>query len=470
MKKLIIFSLLVLYAAICHAQGSVRGKVEDTQTGEAMPFVNIAVYNRATSKFVKGAISDEKGLFYIDKLPYGNYTVKLTYIGYTTVEKAFSVAENRRHMNFKKIYMNDDSQTLEEVTVTAQRPTMRLEVDRKSFDVSQDITNAGGDATDVLENIPSVEVDTDGNISLRGNTSVEVWINGKASGLTSDNRAEILQQLPSESIERIEVIDNPSAKFSAEGSAGIINIILKKNRQAGYYGSVQAGGSTRGSANVNGNINFNIGRFEGYASLGYRHRSNDGGSMSYQEYLNTNEYQSYTADNDRMGNNMFARAGLTFRATDKDEFTLSGMTMVGGHKNGGTTPYHYGTIGSPQDSYIMLRRSSGSSDMNMYYGEFNYRHNFTDKHYLDFTVDFNKWKMDQSNIYQDSTTYIDEPLPTEYDYQNRPMLMNNRSWEVKLDYENPITDKIMLQAGYQGNFSRENSPQESFIETRHGTA
>ena len=131
MKKLIIFSLLVLSAAICHAQGSVRGKVEDTQTGEAMPFVNIAVYNRATSKFVKGAISDEKGLFYIDKLPYGNYTVKLTYIGYTTVEKTFSVAENRRHMNFKKIYMNDDSQTLEEVTVTAQRPTMRLEVGKK---------------------------------------------------------------------------------------------------------------------------------------------------------------------------------------------------------------------------------------------------------------------------------------------------------------------------------------------------
>lgn len=464
MKKLIIFSLLVFYATYSHAQCSVRSKVEDTQTDESMPFVNVAVYNRSSSKFVKGAITDEKGLFYIDNLPYGDYTVKLTYIGYTTLEKEFSVTKDKRNMNFKKLYMNDNSQTLDEVTVTAQRPTMRLEVDRKSFDVSQDITNAGGDATDVLENIPSIEVDTDGNISLRGNTSVEVWINGKASGLTSDNRAEILQQLPSESIERIEVIDNPSAKFSAEGSAGIINIILKKNRQAGYYGSVQAGGSSRGSANVNGNLNFNVGRFEGYASLGYRHRSNDGGSMSYQEYLNTNQYQSYTADNDRMGNNLFARAGLTYRATDKDEFTLSGMTMVGGHHNGGTTPYHYGTIGAPQDSYIMLRRSTGSSDMNIYYGEFNYRHNFTDKHYLDFTVDFNKWKMNQSNIYQDSTTYIDEMLPTEYDYQNRPMHNNNRSWEVKLDYENPITDKIMLQAGYQGNFSRENSPQESYID------
>lgn len=464
MKKLIVFCLLVLSAALCHAQGSVRGKVADTATGSSMPFVNIAVYDKATQKFVKGAISDEKGLFYVTGLPYGSYTIKLSYMGYTEVEKSFTLESEHKHTNLKVVNLSEDSQTLQEVTVTAQRPTMRLEVDRKSFDVSQDITNAGGDATDVLENIPSVEVDTDGNISLRGNTSVEVWINGKASGLTSDNRAEILQQLPSESIERIEVIDNPSAKFSAEGSAGIINIILKKNRQAGYYGSLQAGGSSRGSANVNGNINFNIGRFEGYASVGYRHRSNDGGSLSYQEYLNTNQYQSYEADNDRMGNNLFARAGLTYRATDKDEFSLSGMTMVGGHRNGGVTPYHYGTIGAPQDSYIMLRRSSGSSDMNMYYGEFNYRHNFTDKHYLDFTVDFNKWKMDQGNIYQDSTTYIDEPKPTEYDYQNRPMLNNNRSWEVKLDYENPITDKIMLQAGYQGNFSRENSPQESYID------
>lgn len=464
MKKLIILSLLILSAALCHAQGSVRGKIVDTATGESMPYVNIAVYNSSTQKFIKGAITDEKGLFSISGLPYGSYTVKVTCIGYTEVNKNFTVEEQHRHANFKKLGISEDSQTLAEVTVTAQRPAMRLEVDRKSYDVTQDISNAGGAASDVLENIPSVEVDTDGNISLRGNTSVEVWINGKASGLTSDNRAEILQQLPAESIDRIEVIDNPSAKYSAEGSAGIINIVLKKNRTAGYYGSVQAGGNTNGSANASGNINFNIGRWEGYVNVGYRHRSNEGGSRSYQEYLNTNQYQSYETENDRMGNNLFARAGITYNATDKDAFSLSGMTMIGGHHNGGTTPYHYGTIGAPTDSYMMLRRSSGSSDMRMFYGEFNYRHNFTDRHYLDFTVDFNKWSMDQGNIYQDSTTYFDEPLPTEYDYQNRPMYMHNRSWEVKLDYENPITDNITLQAGYQGNFSRENSPQESYID------
>ena len=463
MKKLILFCLFALSATLGYAQGSVRGKVVDTTTGESMPYVNVAVYDKATQKFIKGAISDEKGLFSISGLAYGQYDVKLSYIGFTTLEKDFAVDEQHRHANLKKLHMSEDSQTLQEVTVTAQRPAMRLEVDRKSFDVSQDISNAGQAATDVLENIPSVEVDTEGNISLRGNTSVEVWINGKASGLTSDNRAEILQQIPSESIDRIEVIDNPSAKYSAEGSAGIINIVLKKNRAAGYYGSAQVGGSTRGSANASGNVNFNVGRWEGYLNIGYRHRANDGGSSSYQEYLNTNQYQRYTTDNNRMGNNLFTRAGVSYNATDRDVLSLGGMMMVGSHKNGGVTPYHYGTIGAEHDTYTMLRNSSGHNDMRMFYGEFNYRHSFTDKHYLDFTLDYHNWRMDQENIYQDSTTYYGEPYADEYDYQYRPMYMRNHSWEVKLDYENPLTDNILLQAGYQGNFDRDNSPQESFI-------
>ena len=463
MKKLILFCLFALSATLGYAQGSVRGKVVDTTTGESMPYVNVAVYDKATQKFIKGAISDEKGLFNISGLAYGRYDVKLSYIGFTTLEAGFAVDEQHRHANLKKLHMSEDSQTLQEVTVTAQRPAMRLEVDRKSFDVSQDISNAGQAATDVLENIPSVEVDTEGNISLRGNTSVEVWINGKASGLTSDNRAEILQQIPSESIDRIEVIDNPSAKYSAEGSAGIINIVLKKNRAAGYYGSAQVGGSTRGSANASGNVNFNVGRWEGYLNIGYRHRANDGGSSSYQEYLNTNQYQRYTTDNNRMGNNLFTRAGVSYNATDRDVLSLGGMMMVGSHKNGGVTPYHYGTIGAEHDTYTMLRNSSGHNDMRMFYGEFNYRHSFTDKHYLDFTLDYHNWRMDQENIYQDSTTYYGEPYADEYDYQYRPMYMRNHSWEVKLDYENPLTDNILLQAGYQGNFDRDNSPQESFI-------
>ncbi len=464
MSRMIIFCLLVLCSTMCHAQGSVKGKVLDKLSDETMSYVNVVVYKQNSTKPYKSAMTDEKGNFRINDITYGNYTVQLTFVGYKTITRGFSITQDKKSVSFKNFYLTSETQSLEEVTVTAQRPAMRLEVDRKSFDVSQDIVNAGGAASDVLDNIPSVEVDNDGNISLRGNTSVEVWINGKASGLTTDNRAEILQQLPAESIDRIEVIDNPSAKFSAEGSAGIINIVLKKDRKAGYYGSAQAGVRTNGGANASGNINFNKGKFEAYLNLGYRHRKDNGGAESYQEYLNTNEYQKYNTDNKNMGNNLFSRAGVTYHATNKDEFTLSGMAMIGGHNNGGNTPYHYGTIGADADSYLMLRHTKSSSDMRMFYGEFNYRHNFTDKHFLDFTVDFNTWRSNEGNIYQDSTTYYDGITPTVYDYQSRPMYMRNRRWEVKLDYENPITENILIQAGYQGNFSRENTPQESYID------
>lgn len=464
MKKLIIFCFLIVGTVACFAQGSVRGKIVDRNTNETLPFVNAAVYDKTTDKLLKGAISDEKGLFHITDLPYGSYTLKLTFLGYKELTRDFTVAQDRRHVNYKLLYLSEDTKTLDGITVTAQRQTMKLEVDRKSFDVSQEILNAGGAASDVLDNIPSVEVDNDGNISLRGNTSVEVWINGKASGLTSDNRAEILQQLPAESIERIEVIDNPSAKFSAEGSAGIINIVLKKNRKAGYYGSLQAGGNTRGGANTSGNINFNTGRFEGYANIGYRHRNSKGHSLSNQEYLKTQTYQRYNADNRNRGNNLFSRLGLTYHATDKDEFSIGGMMMFGGRNGDNSTPYYYGTIGAPTDSRLMLRRTTNDNNMRMLHGDFNYRHTFTDKHFLDFNIGYNNWRMDGNDVYQDKTEYFDEPTPEEYYYQYRPTEMRTHSVEVKLDYENALTDNITLQAGYQGNFNRENSPQKSYID------
>ena len=132
----------------------------------------------------------------------------------------------------------------------------------------------------MLSNIPSVDVDNDGEVSLRGSTSVTVWINGKASGLSADNRAQILEQMPAESIERIEVITNPSAKYSPEGTSGIINIVLKENRKAGYYGSLQAGVDTRGGWNTSGNINYNSGKIDAYFNLGYRKRISVGGGIS----------------------------------------------------------------------------------------------------------------------------------------------------------------------------------------------
>lgn len=461
MKRFIIFFLLCLCAYTGWAQGIVKGKILDRQKSEPLGFVNIKVTEQGSDKFVGGGITDAGGNFNVSGLKDGKYTLSLTFMGYKDVTRQFEITPAKREVQFKLLYMAEDAKQLKEVTVTGQRATMKLEVDRKSFDVGQLISNAGQAASDVLDNIPSIEVDNDGNVSLRGNSSVEVWINGKASGLTSDNRAQILQQLPAESIERIEVIDNPSAKFSAEGSAGIINIVLKKDRKAGYYGSVQAGGDTRGGANTSFNVNYNSRLIDSYLNIGYRHRANTGHMESQQTSDTYN--QTYDSDSKQRGNNFFTRAGVTLHATTKDDFSLSGMLMHGGGNSHSYTPYIYTAVANGLNNYQLDRINRSRTGMDMRYGEFNYRHSFNDKHFIDFTADLSSWKMNNDNWYQDSTVVVGIDDVT-YSYQYRPQYINNHRKELKLEYENQVTKNFKIEAGYNGNFSRENTPQESYMD------
>ena len=198
-RLFLLFSLFLLGTACAFSQGTVKGNVLDKRVDEALQFVNVTVSRQGETKTLKGGITDERGAFRVSGLENGNYTLTISFMGYKTLKRNFTISDEKKMVSYGRLYMSEDAKMLNEVTVTGQRSSMKLEVDRKSFDVSQQIINAGGAAADVLENIPSVEVDNDGNISLRGNTSVEVWINGKSSGLTTDNRAEILQQLPAES-------------------------------------------------------------------------------------------------------------------------------------------------------------------------------------------------------------------------------------------------------------------------------
>ena len=461
MKRFIIFFLLCLCAYTGWAQGIVKGKILDRQKSEPLGFVNIKVTEQGSDKFAGGGITDAGGNFNVTGLKDGKYTLTLTFMGYKDVTRQFEITPTKRDVQFKLLYMAEDAKQLNEVTVTGQRATMKLEVDRKSFDVGQLISNAGQAASDVLDNVPSIEVDNDGNVSLRGNSSVEVWINGKASGLTFDNRAQILQQLPAESIERIEVIDNPSAKFSAEGSAGIINIVLKKDRKAGYYGSVQAGGDTRGGANTSFNVNYNSRLIDSYLNIGYRHRANTG-HMESQQTSNTYN-QTYDSDSKQRGNNFFTRAGVTLHATTKDDFSLSGMLMHGGGNSHSYTPYIYTAVANGLNNYQLDRINRSRTGMDMRYGEFNYRHSFNDKHFIDFTADLSSWKMNGDNWYQDSTVVVGIDDVT-YSYQYRPQYINNHRKELKLEYENQVTKNFKIEAGYNGNFSRENTPQESYMD------
>lgn len=468
MCRKIIFTLFAVLATVAvMAQGQVRGLVLDKNTSEALPFVSVTLTPQGSQKLVAGGTTDSDGKFHLQNVKYGSYTLTLTYVGYKTQTKTVTLSAKNSNVSFAALYMAEDATMIKEVQVVGQRATMKLEVDRKAFDISSMITNAGQSASEVLENIPSVEVDNDGNVSLRGNSSVEVWINGRASGLTADNRAQILQQLPAESIERIEIIDNPSAKFSAEGSAGIINIVLKKDRKAGYYGSVQAGADTRAGANTSFNINYNSSKLDAYFNIGYRHRENAGRNESQQKNIRDGvpySYENHNTENGSIGNMLFTRAGLTWHATSKDDFSVSGMVFTGKNKNNSTTPYYYGSILAAQEllDSTRLRRNYSGGPMSMYNVEFNYRHSFSEKSTLDLIVSHHKWGSDQSNIYQDTIWYEAPARNGIASYQSRPLNIKNNTTEVKLDFETPLSSLFKLQAGYNGTFSRENTPQESY--------
>ena len=276
-KEAVLAIFFTLFALSTFAQtGSVRGRIIDAKTKKPLEFVNVSIRATGTQTPLTGTVSDSTGVFRINRVKNGTYTLTASFIGYKSVEKEFTISPTARNVNVKNILLEEDSQVIDEIKVVGQRAQMRFEIDKKVFDVESNISQAGGSASELLENIPSVEVDNEGEISLRGNSSVTIWINGKASGLSADNQAQILEQIPAESSERIELITNPSAKFSPEGTSGIINIILKKNRKAGYYGSLQVGADILGGYNASGSINYSSGKIESYLNVGYRQRKSEG--------------------------------------------------------------------------------------------------------------------------------------------------------------------------------------------------
>lgn len=440
--------------------GVIRGKIVDTKTRQPMEFVNISVKKADSSVPLKGTVTDQTGNFQITKLPHGTYTLGISFIGYKTIEKKFTLSPQTPGLNFKNIPLEEDSQILGEVQVTGQRSQMKFEIDKKVFNVDQNISSTGGSATDVLSNIPSVDVDNEGEISLRGNSDVTVWINGRASGLSADNRSQILEQLPAENIERIEVITNPSAKFSPEGTSGIINIILKENRKAGYYGSIQAGADTRGGWNGSGNINYSSQKIEMYASLGYRHRISDGGSNSYRTNLGTNgkpeSYINQFSDNDGHGGQTFTRAGFTWSINNTNQLNFGAFGMFGSRKQTSTINYTSNVPGSFINS---LRITDSDNPMKGGNIELGYRHNFNKTSTLDIITSWNTWNMDGKSTYNQHSIFENERETRSYQWQYNKMRSQN--WEVQADYVNSFSENSKIEAGYKGTFSRQKSPVET---------
>lgn len=444
--------------------GKVKGVVMDGGLGGPLEFVTVQVKEKGTGKVVQGSVTGSDGNYTIGGLKKGEYIVTFSYIGYEELSKNISIASNNQILNLGELTLEEDANQLGEVEVVGKRPQMRFEIDRKVFDATQDIAADGGSASDLLSNIPSVEVDNEGAVSLRGNSSVTIWINGKASGLTADNQADILDMMPAEDIKQVEVITNPSARYSPEGTAGIINIVLKDDRKPGYYGSVKAGADTDGGYQASGNINYSSSKVDAYANLNYRNREFKGGGVTSRENTTDNSFLNQTNDSKRQHNNWFGRFGATWHITKNDDLAFNVTGMSGGGDS--DEAIHYISTGSLKDTlYTSNRTTNGDSDMKMYNLEMNYVHKFSENSNIDLTVSNNQWRRDGMNIFRQSTRYTDPSQTENPIYQTQSNDVKDKTWEVQADYTNKISDIARIEAGYKGTFQRNASPVDTYTGT-----
>ena len=470
MKKkmsIVLAGMLLCFAPDMFANetdGKIKGIVMDGELGGPLEFVTVQVKAKGSDKIVQGSVTGSDGNYTIGGLKKGEYVVTFSYIGYEEVSKNISISSDNQILSLGELTLEEDANQLGEVEVVAKRPQMRFEIDRKVFDATQDIAAEGGSASDLLSNIPSVEVDNEGSVSLRGNSSVTSWINGKASGLTADNQADILDMMPAGDIKQVEVITNPSARYSPEGTAGIINIILKDDRKPGYYGSVKVGADTDGGYQASGNINYSSSKVDAYANLNYRNREFKGGGITSRLNTTDNSFLDQTNDSKRQHNNWFGRFGATWHITKSDDLAFNVTGMTGGGDN--SENIHYNSIDSQKNTiYTSDRITNGDSDMKMYNLELNYVHKFSENSNIDLMVSNNQWRRDGMNIFRQSTVYTDPSQTANPLYQTQENEIKDKTWEVQADYTNKISDMARIEAGYKGTFQRNASPVDTYTGT-----
>lgn len=253
---------------------SVSGIVVDQENGSPMQFVNVVLLNSADSSIVTGGLSDENGAFRLANINKGEYLLRCKFIGYDELYKSLKLTGGERQLELGVIEISPSGFTKNEVVIEVERPLMETSIDKRIFNVDEDLSSKGGTAQDVLQNVPSVEVDQDGGISLRGNANVIILIDGRPSTLSGGSRGAILSGIPAESIERIEVVTNPSAKYDPDGMTGIINIVLKKNRLRGINGNVSLSLGSGNSNTSSFGINYRTSKINLFVN--YSNRNSDG--------------------------------------------------------------------------------------------------------------------------------------------------------------------------------------------------
>src|SRR5690606_25220686 len=318
-----IFIGLFSQESIAQSEATVTGTVMDESTGQPLEYATVSFFSKQENKIITGGITGLDGTFSIPVQP-GTYDVRVEFISFKTVtipDKKITGSEN-----LGSITLALDMQSLGEVQIVAERTTVELKLDKRIYNVGQDLTVRGGTVSDVLDNVPSVSVDVEGNVARRGNQNVRILINGRPSGLVGLNSTDALRQLPAEAIERVEVITSPSSRYDAEGTGGILNIILRRSKLQGFNGAITLNGGTPTTYGASGNINYRTGDFNFFNTSSYNYRENPGNGLSETEYFNGSNPSTFLNEyrrNDRINNGFTFNTGVEWYINDTSTLTSS---------------------------------------------------------------------------------------------------------------------------------------------------
>ncbi|MCX6139030.1 MAG: TonB-dependent receptor, partial [Ignavibacteriales bacterium] len=432
--------------------GTVAGSVVDDASRKPIEFVNTTVRNSKDSSILTGTVTDIKGKFEVTDLPAGDYYIKFSMLGYKEKKSVpFKIDAQHRKANLGTIGLTETAVAMNEVVIGAEKTTFTTAIDRKVYNVEQDIVSKAGSASDLLQNIPSVEVDIDGNVSLRGSGNVLILINGKTSALMARSSATVLQQMPANSIERIEVITNPSAKYKPDGTSGILNIVLKKNTGLGINGSsgITAGIGDRYGANAR--LNYNPGDLNLHASYSIRkdgrNRTTSDARLQFDSASVPTHYRSDLRSTARPLAHM-AQAGLDYQLDDENTVSASGNYFYNSQDRHDISNLMLtDALFEPQTDNTRLRLNTETEKE--LGSTLSYEHAFPgEDHTLQSEYKYEKTAEIEDNRY--SNIYRKPFAPMQYD--NTLVKQDETKNEVTIAYANPLSADSKFEAGYVGEF------------------
>ncbi|MBK7182400.1 MAG: TonB-dependent receptor [Bacteroidetes bacterium] len=429
------------------AIGRVYGKVIDAKTKQAVEFASVALFN-AKDSAIAGSLTKQNGDFSLDNLPFGAFTLRIRFIGYKAFEQKVMINPQNLEKDLGNIKIEPDAALLNEVEISADKGNMSMSIDRKVYNVDKDLSVTGGTGLDALKNIPSVNVDADGAVTLR-NSSVQIFVDGRPTTLT-------MQQIPADQIERIEVITNPSVKFDANTTGGILNVVMKKNTKPGYNGTIQAGIGT--NDRYNGMANLNIKEKPFNFSLTYSYNSSRNVNKGFTNRTNISnptpvkyfDQQNLTYMSHSMN---MARFSVDYTINNRNTITLGGNFTKGLHITSDFQDYKsLDTSNAIVSNGWRLNKNNGYFDN--YTATFNYRKTFP-KPQKEFTIDLSYNRGKTTGGYNFTT----------YDYSEGVSYLgpqieindadgNSNLFTFQSDFSNPINDSTKIEIGIKSTYKQ----------------